>query len=113
MNIEISKYERVAAAFNALGDPTRLRIFELLRGAGGEVEVAEVEKLGGTRACSVGRICDWLGRAMSTVSHHLKELRQAGLIRTEKRGRTIYCSVDPAALQMVQEFLADQPPAGK
>jgi ArsR family transcriptional regulator len=42
---------------------------------------------------------------MSTVSHHLKELRLAGLIRTDKRGRWIYCSVNPAGLELIRQFL--------
>jgi ArsR family transcriptional regulator len=42
---------------------------------------------------------------MSTISHHLKELRLAGLIRMEKRGRWIYCSVNPEALGHIREFV--------
>src|SRR5436309_1583965 len=98
MIMELSKHGQLAAIFKALGDPTRLRIFETLRCCGSEVEIDEAGGCRPTGALSVGEVCCQLGQPMSTVSFHLKELRLAGLIRTEKRGRWIYCSVDPIAL---------------
>jgi ArsR family transcriptional regulator len=107
MNVEISSHEALAAIFKALGDPTRLRIFECLRYCS-EVEIDEAGECRPGGALSVGEVCCRLDQAMSTVSFHLKELRQAGLIRTEKRGRSIYCSVNPAGLELIREFL-DRP----
>lgn len=55
------------------------------------------------RAC-VGDLGDGLGLAPSTISHHLKELRRAGLIRMERAGRHVECWADPEALARLSEF---------
>ena len=107
MIVEITKDEALAAVFKALGDPTRLRIFRTLCSC---VQVVQVDEAGECRpagSLSVGEVCCRLGGSMSTTSHHLKELRLAGLIRMEKRGRWIYCSVNPAALELIGGFLRD------
>jgi ArsR family transcriptional regulator len=108
MILEMTKEEALAAAFKALGDPTRLRIFESLRCCDRGVEIDEAGQCRPSGALSVGEVCCCLDQPMSTVSFHLRELRLAGLIRTEKRGRSIYCSVNPAGLELIREFL-DRP----
>jgi ArsR family transcriptional regulator len=108
MILEMTKDEALAALFKALGDPTRLRIFEFLRCCNREVEIDEAGQCRPADSLSVGEVCCRLDQSMSTVSHHLKELRLAGLIRTEKRGRWIYCSVNPASLELIRGFL-DRP----
>src|SRR5689334_3581158 len=108
MIAEMTKEEMLASIFKALGDPTRLRIYNFLRCCNREVEIDEAGACRPAGSLSVGEVCCRLDQAMSTVSHHLKELRLAGLIRTEKRGRSIYCSVTPAGLELVREFL-DRP----
>jgi ArsR family transcriptional regulator len=105
MIMELWQLEAVAALFKALGDPTRLRIFEMLRCCGEGVAIDEAGQCRPANALSVGEVCCQLGQSMSTVSFHLKELRLAGLIRTEKRGRWIYCSVNPEALTAIRAFL--------
>jgi ArsR family transcriptional regulator, arsenate/arsenite/antimonite-responsive transcriptional repressor len=110
MTIEPTAVESLAGIFKALGDPTRLRIFEFLRCCSRDVEIDEAGQCRPANAMSVGEVCCRLDQSMSTVSHHLKELRIAGLIRTEKRGRWIYCSVNQQALDRIRQFL-DQPPA--
>lgn len=113
MNIEFSK-EALALMFKALGDPTRLGIFQMLRccsGAGRGIEVDD--ETGDCRpvgSLSVGEVCCQIGGSMSTISHHLKELRLAGLIRMEKRGRWIYCSVNPEALVTIRDFVEGEEP---
>ena len=109
MNVEASG-EGLALIFKALGDPTRLGIFRMLRACAGTegaegVEVGEAGELRPAGSLSVGEVCCRLGGSMSTISHHLKELRLAGLIRMEKRGRWIYCSVNPEALGHIREFV--------
>jgi ArsR family transcriptional regulator len=113
MNIEPIEETCLAAIFKALGDPTRLRIFQMLRCCDREVAIDESGQCCPTGALSVGEVCCRFGHSMSTVSFHLKELRLAGLIRTEKRGRFIYCSVNPAALAQVREFLEPRGGAGE
>ncbi len=100
-----SQVEQLALIFKALGDPTRLRILQTLRCCSPDVEIDEEGQCRPAGSLSVGEVCCGLDQAMSTVSHHLKELRIAGLIRTEKRGRWIYCSVNPEALEPIQAFL--------
>lgn len=69
--------EELALACKALGHPARLRIVEHLREAG---------------ACICGRIVEVLPLAQSTVSQHLKCLKEAGLVRGEVEGpRVCYC----------------------
>jgi len=97
-----SRTNDLARVFKALGDPTRLAIFELVREGVNPREghsPAEIEN-------SISRIASRFDLSLSTVSHHIKELRGAGLIRCERRGQSIYCSVEPDVLAEVQGFLA-------
>ena len=90
----------LAKVFKALGDPTRLAIYETVRDAvdtGSEHSPRELRN-------SVSQIARRFDVSLSTVSHHLKELRSAGLIRCERRGRNIYCSIEPDALEAVGRF---------
>jgi ArsR family transcriptional regulator len=101
--------QHVSLIFKSLGDPTRLGIFQTLRSCAADSSVV-VDEEGQVRpagSLSVGEVCCRIGGSGSTISHHLKELRLAGLIRMEKRGRWIYCSVVPEALAEVQSFLAE------
>ena len=83
----------MSKVFKALGDPTRLAIFELVRDCNSD-------------GCSDDQVSDNLteiaerfGLSLSTVSHHVKELRNSGLITCEKRGQRLHCWVDPEVLQ--------------
>ncbi|MGW7523666.1 ArsR/SmtB family transcription factor [Streptomyces sp. NPDC054783] len=88
--------ERAAAlakAFKALGDPVRLRLLSMIASReGGEVCVCEL-----TPAFELSQ---------PTISHHLKLLRQAGLIDCERRGTWVYYWVLPGALDELAAFLA-------
>lgn len=92
----------LARVFKALGDPTRLAIFEVVRAsvaAGAGHSAGEIEN-------SISQIASRFDLSLSTVSHHIKELRQAGLIRCDRRGQSICCSVNPELLEEVGRFLA-------
>ncbi|MGA3031164.1 MAG: metalloregulator ArsR/SmtB family transcription factor [Candidatus Limnocylindrales bacterium] len=91
----------LARIFRALGDPSRLAIFELVRDYCDQGSGQSAEDLRN----SVSEIAKQFDLSLSTVSHHLKELRTAGLIRCERRGQHIFCSVDPMALGAVERFL--------
>jgi len=56
------------------------------------------------RQC-VGELCEGLEIDPSTVSHHVRELRQSGLIRTERRGKNMLCWVDPETVIAAAELL--------
>jgi ArsR family transcriptional regulator len=89
----------LARLFKALSDPTRLAIFELIRAGGNAVYTQDEVRR------NVSDIAEHFDLSLSTVSHHLKELRTAGLIRCEKRGKTVHCSHNPEALGLVERFL--------
>jgi DNA-binding transcriptional ArsR family regulator len=83
---------RAAELAKALAHPGRLRILEIL---------------GGRRGCICGGLVEAMPLAQSTVSQHLKELREAGLIRGEIEGpRTCYC-LDPKAIAEARSLLVD------
>ncbi|NUV61164.1 helix-turn-helix transcriptional regulator [Streptomyces sp. CAI-85] len=83
----------LAKVFKALGDPVRLRLMSMIasRGPGGEVCVCEL-----TPAFELSQ---------PTISHHLKLLRQAGLIDCERRGTWVYYWVLPGVLDRLAAFL--------
>ena len=85
--------EVLSARFAALGDPVRLRLVSLLANAeGGAVCVCD--------------LTEPVNRSQGTVSHHLKVLSNAGLVTSEKRGRNIWYSVAPAAMEALRAALA-------
>lgn len=82
----------LAAQLKALADPARLRLISLLAASPGGEEC----------------VCDLtepLALTQPTVSHHLRVLREAGLVESEKRGTWVYYRVQPAALQAVADVL--------
>lgn len=90
----------LASVFRALGDPSRLAIFRLVCERGAEVRTAEEARN------SVSTLAREFDLSLSTVSHHLRELRNAGLIRCERRGKTVLCSPVPEALETIESFAA-------
>ncbi len=101
-----------AVMFKALGDPTRLHIFEFLRSCCCPVAV---EKSGDVRPASgptVGEVCCHVTGAEqinSSISHHLKELRLAGLISVERRGKNMICGVNRETVAALAAFLSAGP----
>lgn len=96
-----------AQAFKALGDPTRLQIFEFLCSCAAPVEVDEEGEARPVCGSTVGQVCCHLlgdGRTSSTISFHLKELRMAGLITMERRGKNILCAPVPGAMQALERY---------
>ncbi|WP_024794925.1 ArsR/SmtB family transcription factor [Tomitella biformata] len=83
----------LARKFKALGDPVRLRLLNLV-----------AEHPGG-EAC-VCDISDGFDVSQPTISHHLKVLREAGLLDCERRGTWVYYWVVPGALQQLSGALA-------
>jgi len=83
----------LAQVFKALGDPVRLRLVSLI-GAhrGGEACVCDL-----TTAFDL---------TQPTISHHLKVLRQAGIITSERRGTWVYYRLVPAALERMAALLS-------
>ena len=83
----------LAQVFKALGDPVRLRLVSLIGAReGGEVCVCDL-----TSAFDLSQ---------PTISHHLKVLREAGLIDSERRGTWVYYRLVPAALERMAAALS-------
>lgn len=83
----------LARQFAALADPVRLRILSTLATAPG----------GAVCACD---LVEPVGKSQPTVSHHLKVLKAAGLVTTERDGKNIWYAVVPAALEALREVLS-------
>jgi len=82
--VERVEAERMAAIAKALGDPIRLQLVDVLRKHAGKVCVCELVPL-----FDIGQ---------STLSHHLKVLRMAGIVGSERDGLWAYYYVNPEAL---------------
>ena len=93
--------ERFADIFKALSNPNRLRIF--LRLASCCVAGATCNT--DTEICEcVGVLGKDMEIAPSTVSHHIKELHRAGLIKMGRRGQNVACWGEPGTLNSLAEF---------
>ena len=99
-----------AAMFKALGDPTRLRIFEFLCSCCCPVAVEETGDIRPVSGPTVGEVCchiTGIERITSTVSFHLKELRLAGLITVERRGKNMICGLRPEIMPMMTAYFSE------
>jgi len=92
--------EDLAGVFKALSDPNRLAILQLIREHCGTGRRLSPEDEGR----NVSAIAKEFDLSLSTVSHHLKELKHAGLIRCVKRGQWVFCSVNEKALEAIRTF---------
>jgi len=90
-DVEREQAEGLARVAKALGDPIRLQLVDVLRKHAGKVCVCELVPL-----FEVGQ---------STLSHHLKVLRQAGIVDSERQGLWAYYYVRPDALKEFATWL--------
>ena len=102
-NHDTQDLERLAALFKALSNPSRLRILLRLRACCGP---GRILLPGQEDNCCVGEVSQDLTISPSTVSHHLKELRQAGLITMRRQGQKCECSLNRELLRDLGRFLA-------
>jgi ArsR family transcriptional regulator, arsenate/arsenite/antimonite-responsive transcriptional repressor len=103
-----SDVERLANLFRALSNPQRLRIFLRLATCCDSASCCRVTPEG-IRQC-VGDLGAGLGLAASTVSHHIKELRRAGLLEVERRGQRIECWINGDVVHLLAEFIENAGP---
>lgn len=94
----------LAGQLKALGHPQRLRLFELIRSGCHCCYVNSEEGAVGLGS-RVGDLAGEFELAPSTISHHLKELKTAGLIDVERRGQFLFCRVREDALQQIIAYL--------
>jgi ArsR family transcriptional regulator len=84
--------ERMGAIAKALGDPIRVQLIDVLKKHAGKVCVCELVPL--------------FDLSQPTVSHHLKVLREAGIVGSERRGLWAYYYVNPEALEELSGWLS-------
>jgi len=90
--MDVPTAERLAHVFKALGDPTRVRLLSLI--------AAQPD----AEAC----ICDLtapVGLSQPTLSHHMKQLTEAGLVTREQRGRWAFYRVSAPTLRALSDAL--------
>ena len=91
-DVEREQAVRLAAVAKALGDPIRLQLVDVLRKHAGKVCVCELVPL--------------FDISQPTLSHHLKTLREAGVVDSERRGLWAYYYVIPEALEDLSAWLS-------
>ena len=89
------KLDDAAARLEALGNPTRLRIYRTLVRAGEE-------------GMAVGKLQDRLDIAASTLSHHLKALIGVGLVTQAREGTTLICHANYPLMRGLIEYMLEE-----
>jgi ArsR family transcriptional regulator, arsenate/arsenite/antimonite-responsive transcriptional repressor len=84
--------ERIALLARALGDPIRVQLVDVLRRHAGKVCVCELLPL--------------FDVSQPTLSHHLRKLREAGVVGVERRGLWAYYYVEPDELEVLSSWLS-------
>jgi ArsR family transcriptional regulator len=90
--IDRGRAGRMAEIAKALGDPVRMQLVDVLRRHAGKVCVCELVPL--------------FDLSQPTVSHHLKVLRDAGIVDSERQGLWAYYYVNPEALEELSRWLS-------
>ncbi len=113
MVMELSNYTKI---FKALSNEQRLKIFLMIYkdccDIGDSIGKSEI-RLGDDSCCGVtksierafSKVCDCMNLSRSTISHHFKELQNAGLITCEREGQTFRCTVNEDAVNSIKDFL--------
>jgi ArsR family transcriptional regulator len=91
-DVERQQAERMAGIAKALADPVRLQLVDVLRKHAGKVCVCELVPL--------------FALSQPTVSHHLKVLREAGIVNSERQGLWAYYYVTPDSLKELSAWLS-------
>ncbi len=87
----------------ALGDPTRLRILEMLKSKGRSCCDRIARNEPGLCACDIEEA---VGLSQAAINHHMGLLRRAGLVNAEKRGRWVYYSRNETAIAALADLIA-------
>jgi len=95
LRLTVDDAEELAAMFKALGHPVRLQIVDLLSRYAGQACVCDIESQ--------------FDLSQPTISHHLKILREAGLVAAEHRGLWVFYFLRPAAMDKLRGLLQSLP----
>lgn len=98
---------RAADIFKALSSSHRLRILDFIytRNLGCKKNKTGLTLCDNISSC-ISEMVKKLNLSQSTVSHHIKELKNAGLITTEKKGTLMYCSLNYKKIHALVDFLS-------
>jgi ArsR family transcriptional regulator len=91
LELEPARAAELSAAAKALSEPVRLQIVDVLRRHAGQVCVCDLQSL--------------FAISQPTLSHHLRRLREAGLVGVERRGQWAYYYVLPDKLALLRAWL--------
>ena len=100
----MDEIETLTELFKALSDPTRLRLVRLL---GQQSQGDRPVECNGRGFLCVNALAQRLGVTQSAVSQHLRILRQAGLVRGERRGSFMHYSLNPDGLEQCRSVLQE------
>ena len=102
------KQSELAKIFKALSSEQRLKLFTMIYQAWSK---QKLQQKSGDECCCNGvmkqftEACKKMSLSRSTISHHFKELEQAGLITCVREGQACCCTVNEKALEHVRGFL--------
>ena len=91
MQVVTQNSAQIWTGFRALSDPLRIQIIELLR----------------SKELCVCELCEELEVSQSKLSFHLKNLKEASLIRSRQQGRWMYYSLNLAQFTALEQYLAE------
>lgn len=91
--VDAEQATRLARVARALADPVRVQLLDVLRGHAGEVCVCE--------------LIPPFDLGQPTISHHLKVLRDAGLVDAKRRGIWAYYHVVPGSVEQLESWLSE------
>ncbi|OGF45505.1 MAG: hypothetical protein A2231_01105 [Candidatus Firestonebacteria bacterium RIFOXYA2_FULL_40_8] len=106
--MELSNYSKI---FKALSNEQRLKIFMMIYDKsidgvkGGAVFPVKGEGCCGAVEKAFTKVCSCMKLSKSTVSHHFKELQNAGLITCERDGQMFRCTVNQDAVKFIKNFM--------
>jgi ArsR family transcriptional regulator len=103
-NIRNNRPLRISEMLKALSNPNRLKIF---------LRLINCCPPGRDMSACVGEVSKDLGIVPSTVSHHIKELRQSGLVNVKRRGQNIECWIDSKKLKELTSFFENLNPGNE
>ena len=107
----MTELTQLAEMFKALGEPTRLEIFDFLRHQCCPVALDESGEVRQMIGPTVGEVCCHVTGELSInskISHHIKELRLAELITVERSGKNMICGVNRESIATLVGYLSTE-----